>query len=81
MRNWRGMAESAPPRMTCAQCECKMTQLPSGAYARCCDGIGYYWSDAPLPKDRWFGAKPLRLGWLYRNWSKNLPAPPKEGER
>lgn len=54
--------------MTCLHCRQPMQQLSSGAYLRCCDGIGYYWPEPPLPRDRWFGAPNTALGWLYRNW-------------
>lgn len=66
--------------MVCMQCERVMPQLHSGAYARCCDGIGYYWPESPLPKDRPFVFVRTKFGWLYRNWFKAIPAPPKDGE-
>lgn len=56
--------------MWCAECGKPMPPLDYGGWQRCCNGLGYWTKDAPLPKDAWWPV--IRSGpyYLYRNESQ-----------
>jgi hypothetical protein len=61
--------------MICLECKQVMPQFPSGAFTRCCNGIGYYWPAAPNPRDAMFSvaAPKTQRGYIYRNWFRSIP--------
>ncbi len=53
--------------MYCAECGSKMEKHAHGAWVICCNGWGYWWHQAPLATDRWFGVPEEYKGhWLYK---------------
>jgi hypothetical protein len=56
--------------MYCAKCGSKMERNANGTWYACCNGVGYWWNEAPLLSDQWLGMPPSYKGFYFYRTGK-----------